>query len=208
MSLESWLIFSSIALVATLSPGPAVLLVTTHSLQYGPVRAICTILGNITGLFFLSLLSVLSLTTLIRCSTTAFLLTKLLGGAYLVYLGIGLWRNGLTASPQLAGPAKGRGRFQLYTQGLTVALTNPKAIAFTTALFPQFVETDQPLSFQFLLLVTTFMAFSFLCLTGYGLVSHLLHRNGATLLARRSTGKIFGGIFILTGAALASASRQ
>jgi len=208
MSLESWLIFSSIALVATLSPGPAVLLVTTHSLQYGPARTICTILGNITGLFFLSLLSVLSLATLIRCSATAFLIIKLIGSGYLVYLGIGLWRNGLASCTQPIAPTKVRSRLRLYVQGLTVALTNPKAIAFTTALFPQFVETGRPLSFQFLLLVATFMAFSFLCLTGYGLASHLLRRNGATLLARKSTGRIFGGIFIMTGAALATTSRQ
>lgn len=208
MTIDSWLLFSSIALAATLSPGPAVLLVTSHSLQYGPARAVFTILGNISGLFIMSLCSVLGLSTVIFYSTLAFTIIKTVGAVYLVYLGIKLWCNGVGARHRPSAHTHYKGGLNLYGQGIMVALTNPKAIAFTTALFPQFVEATQPLSGQFLMLVITFMAFSFLCLAGYALVSHTAKRNGPALLSNRSAGRIFGGIFILTGAALATSTNQ
>lgn len=208
MTLENWMLFSSIALVATLSPGPAVLLVTTHTMQYGPVRSICTILGNVTGLFLMSLCSVLGLSTVIMYSMTAFTIIKSAGALYLIYLGIKLWRNGI-GKPQavLGGESKGAS-LVLYGQGIMVALTNPKAIAFTTALFPQFVVNSQPLGSQFFILVATFMTLSFLCLAGYSLLSHSAKNNVQPLVSRKTSGRVFGGIFILSGAALATASNR
>ena len=80
MNPESWLVFSSIALLATLIPGPAILLAVSHSVAYGFKNALATILGNISGLFLMSALSVLGLSTIILYSTTVFIAIK-----YLVY---------------------------------------------------------------------------------------------------------------------------
>ncbi|MCW8885913.1 MAG: LysE family translocator, partial [Motiliproteus sp.] len=146
MSFENWLLFCSIAFVATITPGPAILLVTSHSLSQGPLRAVATIMGNISGLFCMSLGSVLGLSTLILYSTTAFTVVKIVGALYLIYLGVRLWRQGF----RFDGKARAEGRktplLGLYAQGLMVSLTNPKAIAFTTALFPQFIDTGAPLA--------------------------------------------------------------
>lgn len=208
MTFEGWLLFSSIALVATLTPGPAVLLVTTHSLQFGPMRSILTILGNVSGLFIMSLASVLGLSTLIFLSGTVFTIVKTCGAVYLIYLGIKLWRQGVV-SHQVSATRVGRGNgLHLYGQGLLVALTNPKAIAFTTALFPQFIVANQPLVGQFSLLVATFMIFSFLCLAAYSFAGHKAKQHSGAWISGRLTGRIFGGIFVMAGLALAGTSRR
>lgn len=208
MALESWLLFSSIALVATLTPGPAVLLVTTHSLQFGPMRSILTILGNISGLFIMSLASVLGLSTLIFLSSTVFTIVKTCGAVYLVYLGVKLWWHGIVDNRNPVMRSGSGGILQLYSQGLFVALTNPKAIAFTTALFPQFITADQPLVGQFSLLVATFMSFSFLCLVAYAFAGHKAKQHGGAWVTGKLTGRVFGGIFVMAGLALAGASRK
>ncbi|MEJ2199344.1 MAG: hypothetical protein P8X54_12380, partial [Desulfuromonadales bacterium] len=59
MNYDSWILFASIAFIATITPGPAILLVTTHSVTFGTRRSIATMLGNFSGLFIMSLLSVM-----------------------------------------------------------------------------------------------------------------------------------------------------
>lgn len=208
MQLESWLAFASIALIATITPGPAVLLVSAHSLQEGPLRSVMTIAGNVTGLFTMSACSVLGLSTLILVSATAFTVVKLIGAAYLVFLGIKLWRNGVhldKASPRTPGHTS---LPRLYGQGLLVALTNPKAIIFTTALFPQFIQVSEPLIPQFSLLVITFMLFSFVCLLGYALLAHKAKHHSSIRVPGELIGKLFGAIFVGVGALLATTSNK
>src|SRR5210317_715863 len=94
MNLDSWLLFASIAFIATITPGPAILLVTTHSVSYGTRRSVATMLGNVSGLFIMSLLSVMGLSTLILHSAPIFFAVKIIGALYLIYLGAKLWRHG------------------------------------------------------------------------------------------------------------------
>ncbi len=209
MEIESWLLFSSIALVATITPGPAVLLVTSHSISHGPGRTIFTILGNISGLFFMSLLSVLGLGAIVLTSATAFTCIRIIGACYLIYLGIKLWRNGFlkaASSKKISSNGKRVSTLSLYLHGLMVALSNPKAIAFTTALFPQFIDHAAPLLPQFSVLVTTFMFYSFTCLFFY---ARLSAKTGTVALNSKRDGiisKIFATLFIGSGIGLAASS--
>ncbi len=208
METENWLLFSSIALVATITPGPAVLLVATHSINYSPTRAVYTILGNISGLFIMSLLSVLGLGAIVLCSTTAFTLIKGLGACYLIYLGIKLWRSGFTqiTTGKHSPRTKRIGNLKLYTQGLMVALSNPKAIAFTTALFPQFINDSAPLMAQFSLLVATFMSYSFICLFIYAQMSARVRTKARNSRLEKIFSRIFGSLFICSGIGLGATS--
>jgi threonine/homoserine/homoserine lactone efflux protein len=172
------------------------------------MRSVVTVLGNISGLFLMSLCSVLGLGTLILYSTGTFVVIKVLGAAYLVYLGVKLWLHGVSRTDAASGTIRRAGPLLLYRQGLLVALTNPKAIIFTTALFPQFVVPSQPLAGQFTLLVATFMSFSFLCLVAYAFASHTVKQHTRPWLSARATGRLFGGVFVLAGAALATVSRK
>ncbi|WP_211209415.1 LysE family translocator [Thiofilum flexile] len=190
--------------MATITPGPAVLLATTHSLSYGWRSAVFTILGNISGLFIMSALSVLGLSVIILGSEWVFSIIKYIGAAYLIYLGIKFWRNGLKPVTTDTQSTQRRIKpLKLYLNGLAVALSNPKAIAFTTALFPQFIKQNEPLLVQFSILVLTFMALSFFSLLFY---ASIVHTSKAKVLHSPHSylNKVFGAAFVLAGVALAN----
>lgn len=208
MDLHNWLLFSSIALVATITPGPAVLLVATHSISHGVGRTIYTILGNISGLFCMSLFSVLGLSALVMLSSTTFMIIKIGGALYLIYLGAKLWRNGFFQGVVIAqnSGATRKSSLRLYTQGLLVALSNPKAIAFTTALFPQFIDHQTALLPQFTILVATFMSYSFLCLFIYSRLSVTTRAGVRNTRLDKILSRIFASLFITSGIGLATTS--
>jgi homoserine/homoserine lactone efflux protein len=93
MELSTWLLFSSIALVATISPGPAVLLSVTNSLTHGFTKSIFSSLGNITGIFVVSSATALGLGAVLQTSTLLFTILKFSGAIYLIYLGIRQWHS-------------------------------------------------------------------------------------------------------------------
>lgn len=212
MEFDSWLLFASIALMATLTPGPAILLVSTHSVSFGTRQSVATMLGNISGLFVMALLSVMGLSAIILHSAPIFTAVKFAGAAYLIYLGIKLWRNGMF--PETIQTAEGESTCQrptaakLYTQGFFVALSNPKAIAFCTALFPQFIQPDKPMVQQFSILIITFMFLSFICLFGYAAVAEGTRKRSTRISFPKILHKLFGGAFIGSGILLATASQK
>jgi len=207
MQFESWITFCSIALLATATPGPAALLVSMHSLSFGFKKSLATVAGNISGLFVMSGFSIVGLSAVVLHSAVAFTAVKILGAIYLIYMGVKLWRNGL-GPIEVSESQKSHGSaFSLYIQGVLVAVTNPKAIVFTTALFPQFIVVSDPLLPQFLVLVSSFMALSFICLCLYSLMAHRAKSRAGKVISGKSLGKIFGSTFIGAGCFLATASR-
>jgi len=211
MFFDNWLLFVSIAFIATATPGPAVLLVSAHSLSYGAKKATLTIMGNITGLFFMSALSILGLSAIILSSAPIFFAIKIIGALYLIYLGIKIWIYGFgrtkesISSTKPVAPPKSH---KLYRQGLFVALSNPKAIAFTTALFPQFIEPDTPLAPQFFILVLTFMFLSFICLLAYAAVVRDRRYKITSLWLKKLMSRVFGAVFIGYGVAIATTTQK
>ncbi|MFT5675673.1 MAG: homoserine/homoserine lactone efflux protein [Paraglaciecola sp.] len=208
MHLENWLAFCSIAFIAAAIPGPAILLVSTHSLQYGTPRALITVAGNVTGLFIMSACFILGLSALVMVSSTAFIILKVLGALYLVYMGVKVWRSGVQLK---AVDSKCQTKFSawsLYSQGLLISITNPKAIIFTSALFPQFINISEPLLLQFLILVTTLMLCSFMCLLSYSLLSQKLKTGFKQFVSGGTLGKVFGSAFIGAGGVLAISTQR
>ena len=214
MNYENWLLFTAIAMVATITPGPAIMLVSANSSSYGIRKTVYTILGNISGLFCMSLLAVLGLSTVIVYSAPVFFAFKIIGALYLIHLGIRLWRNGFTGRKALCSRVGNHvmvpHNVKLYMQGVFISLSNPKAIAFTTALFPQFIQPELPLAPQFFLLVFTFMFLSFSCLLGYAILASKARKRiqERKFFSRSLFGKAFGSVFIGSGVALAVASQN
>ncbi|PWW34269.1 threonine/homoserine/homoserine lactone efflux protein [Idiomarina loihiensis] len=203
MNIEVWVTFVLVAVVATAIPGPAMLLVASHSISCGVAKTVFTILGNITGLTILSTLSVLGLGSLLIHSPMAFTAVKIMGAIYLIYLGMSMWRKGLSPVSAKAN-AHRKNVTSLYAQGVAVALSNPKAILFTTALFPQFIDPNANLLPQFLLLVMTFMFLSFSCLIVCAITVGRTFTAISSAKLYKFTGKLFGGTFIGVGALLAT----
>ena len=159
---EQWLSFTVVALLTTFTPGPAVLFTLQNALSAGSKPALAGALGNAVGLSLVALLAFAGVSLLLTQSMLAFSVLKILGAAYLIYLAWGQWRqSGASLSVNVAA-VTGRGWFH---RGVGVALTNPKAWLFISALFPQFISLQQPAAPQFAGLTLIFVGCSVLAHT-------------------------------------------
>lgn len=200
MSLSTWCIFVAVAIAAILSPGPAVFLAISNSVNFGWRRVGYSCLGNVLGLLVISSLTMAGLGALLKTSAAAFMVLKLVGAGYLIFLGQRQWRARASVFSQTEGqPAGARSNRGLFLQGLLVALTNPKAILFFTALFPQFLRSDLALAPQYTILTGTFITCSFTTLMCYGFLAHSARIWFAD--QRRSTwfNRVSGSVFLVLG---------
>ena len=203
MTLQSWLIYVTLVTVATATPGPAVLFIMTNATLHGWRKAIFAALGNITGLFCLGILAVTGLGTIIKTSEMGFNAIRYAGAAYLAYLGLKLM---LQRSSRFDGMkseliSNHVSSIKIGLQAFGVAMSNPKAIVFLTALFPQFVDIDQALVPQFSMLIALLMVFSFSFLMFYAVIAHhartWLSKPNRINIVNRTSGSIFIGFSIL-----------
>jgi threonine/homoserine/homoserine lactone efflux protein len=203
MDWKVWLMYSLVAQVSIASPGPAVLLAVTNGVTLGTRRVALSSLGNICGIFIVASLAMSGLGALLKASSLGFGVLKVLGAAYLLYLGVRQWRSKTNIfAVQARGDGQARTRREIFMQAFLLALTNPKAILFFTALFPQFLAPARPLLPQFLILTFTFMALSFTSLMLYGLLAR--SARGWFAEERRATwfNRTAGGLYAVLGAGL------
>ena len=210
MTIETLLTFSAVAGVAIVSPGPATLLAVRNGSSFGLRAAIWSSLGNVCGLFCVSAATLLGLGVLLKSSALLFAVVKTLGALYLFY--IGLRQLFARASATNAGAdqlasATAPAAPQLYREALLVATTNPKAILFFSALFPQFIDAGAPLLAQFLVLTGIFMAISFSSLVSYAFVARRARHLFVQPLFARWGKRLVGAVFIAFGAALLTLRR-
>jgi threonine/homoserine/homoserine lactone efflux protein len=133
----------------TISPGPDMALVTTTSLLHGRAAAIRTSLGISTGTLIWATLAGLGVAALLAASAEAFAVIRLLGAAYLVYLGARALLEAFRG-PTLVGavtePVPTTAARRPYRQGLLTNLLNPKVGLFYTTLVPQLVDPGDPIA--------------------------------------------------------------
>lgn len=201
MSLTTWLLFLAVAAISILSPGPAFLVAIRNGMSSGVRRVAVSSLGNIVGLFVVAGTAVLGLGVVLETSEWLFTALKFFGAGYLIYLGIRQWRSRESlAMADITAPA--RSVTYVFGEGLLVALSNPKAILFFTALFPQFLDTGVPLWPQFTIMVGTFMALSFCTLVIYGGLARRIAGLFGSARRVRWLNRIVGSAFIGLGVAL------
>jgi len=203
MDFTTWLLFVAVALVAIVSPGPATLLTISNSLKHGTRSVVLSALGNETGIFVLSVSAILGLGAILQTSTTLFLLVKVVGAAYLIYLGIRYWRSktNLFSEPN-SFEDDSRSHRSFYTEGFFIAVTNPKAVLFFTALFPQFINLQAALIPQFFIMTLTFMVLSFLTLFTYGKLAFKAKHWFSTRQRVKWFNRAVGSLFVAIGLGL------
>lgn len=132
--------FAGVAFLVILFPGPSVLFIISRSLSLGRVPALITVLGNALGEFVQVAAVAFGIGALVAASTVAFIAIKLLGAAYLVYLGVQTIRRARHGiiEPAVSGSAAAR-RQRVLWQGIVVGITNPKTMVFFVAVLPQFI---------------------------------------------------------------------
>jgi len=199
MAFSTWLIYLAAVIGLSLTPGPNGLLALTHGALYGPRRALLTVLGGVSGFTALIALSMFGLGAVLQASSHALLVLKWVGGAYLVWLGIQLWRAPAMHLTLAAGAPTPR-RDVLFRQGLLTAVSNPKVLLFYGAFLPQFIDLQRPLAMQFLVMALTFAVVE-------GVVEILLARLAGRIrpwLERGGRGfnRVCGSFFALIGVAL------
>lgn len=189
--MELYLVFCTVAAATVLSPGPGVVMTLTNALRYGFAGTFGGILGIALGALIVAGVSATSLGILLATSALAFTIMKFIGAAYLVYLGVRLWR-----APGYSfhgGEAHEAGFLRRFVEGLSLQLTNPKAIFFFLSIFPQFIDLKGRYIPQFSLLVLTYSALV--------VIIHCLY----ALFARQAKNWLTsarGGLVIRRGAAL------
>jgi homoserine/homoserine lactone efflux protein len=199
MALHTWLLYLVAAVGLSLTPGPNSLLVLTHGALHGHRRTLFTVAGGALGFVVLIALSMLGIGALLKASLGALTVLKLLGGAYLVWLGLQLWRA--PAIHLRADVARTAPRAtELFRQGLLTAISNPKALLFYGAFLPQFIDPARDLLRQFVVMAVVFVAVEIVVEYGIALLAHrirpLLERAG------RRFNRACGGLFVAMGVAL------
>ena len=199
VELETWLLYAAAAAGLSLTPGPNGLLALTHGALYGTRRTALTIAGGALGFMGIIAMSLFGIGALLAASANLLTVLKWLGGAYLVWLGIQVWR-----SPP-AGIAEGTihaevKNFRLFRQGFLAAVTNPKGILFFVAFLPQFLNPEKELLAQFAIMAATFVGIEIITETVIAATSARIQ----PVLARfgKRFNHVFGGLFMVIGIAL------
>jgi homoserine/homoserine lactone efflux protein len=199
MDFDTWLIYLLAAIGLSLSPGPNGLLALTHGALHGRGAAMYTIVGGACGFVAVIALSMFGIGALLQTSLTWLTVLKWLGGAYLVWLGVTVWRAppiGLDVTP----PAAPRAGASLFRQGALSALTNPKGLLFFAAFLPQFIDPARSLVVQFVVMAGTFaaveIATELFIASMAARISPWLRRVG------RRFNQACGGVFVAIGVAL------
>ena len=200
--LDSYFLFIVIAAAVIASPGPGIVLTLKNAIQYDCRGALPGIIGVALGMLLIAVISATGLGLLLTTSTLAFTLLKYVGAAYLIYLGIKLWRS------QGAISASGAGRQKSVTsrflEGLGITVLNPKPIVFFLSLFPQFIDPAAAYVPQFALLALTFSALVVMIHCIYAIAANLARKRLSTPEGSAVINKISGGMFVCFGLALTS----
>ncbi|WP_020590518.1 LysE family translocator [Kiloniella laminariae] len=209
MSLETWLIYVVTTCIASMTPGPNMLLSMTIGMTRGKRAAFASSLGGVSAMLIMLFASAAGLSAILSTSAEAFTVVKWGGVIYLLYLGIKAWRSPAmaldnTASGSTSTTSRKKDFFSLYRQAFLVGASNPKAMIFFAAFLPQFINLDLPQGPQLAILAGSFVVIEFFWLMSYALggsqLVPLLKRSGKVQMVNR----ISGGALIGASALLAS----
>ncbi|RJG09776.1 LysE family translocator [Pseudomonas cavernicola] len=203
MSLETWLLFSSAALIVILIPGPLSLLMVSNSLNYGLRRSLPAFLGGVSASICLLSASALGLGALLLASEKLFSVLKIVGALYLFYLAWQSWGE----SRQAAKPASAEEQpvnpsfRSMFWKAFGLGASNPKDILFFAAFLPQFISAECPLLTQLLVMIATWAVLDLASKLFYGLSAR-----GAARFLRSGKGQVWfnrisAGLFAGAGTA-------
>ena len=204
MTWETWLAFTLAASIVLAIPGPTVLLVIGYSLSHGRRVAASTVAGVALGDLVAMTVSLAGLGALLATSATLFTVLKWIGAAYLIYLGIRLWRAPVAEAAEApVEPGTGRRAFR---QAFVVTMLNPKSIAFFVAFVPQFVNPHTASLLDLAILEATFVGLAAFNAALYALLAGQARRLLTAPVWRRRLNRTGGTALIGAGGATAALS--
>jgi threonine/homoserine/homoserine lactone efflux protein len=208
-------VFVVAVVLISASPGPAMALIMRRAALRGFAGAVPTVLGLEAGLYLWALFAAAGLAAMVAASEVAFITLRVVGAAFLIYLGVKAWRSAWLsrrlgsiqeATPDIL-PNPRRGWWKAFGEGAVVMLANPKAAAFMIAFYPQFVPPDRPLFATTALLALLQVAVEIVL---YLALAAAVGRAGAWFrrpVIRRRLETVSGTVLIALGLRVAATSR-
>ena len=182
-------------MVASASVGPSVLLAASNSINFGRKKALWGITGHVSAILVLAIISATGLGAILLASEATFTLIKYIGAGYLTFIGIKIWRSKssfLLPQTEKSAPSS----IKLYRQSFILGLSNPKALMFFSALFPQFIQANSNLLPQFLILTATSLFNGFLFTALYVFFADKCKRKLAKNTRNSWISRLTGGLFV------------
>ena len=199
MSWATLSVFIPTFLFVSLTPGMCMTLAMVLGMTQGVKRTLWMMVGELIGVGFVAAAAGVGVAALMLRQPELFIAFKWVGGAYLAYLGIMMWRSrGRMAIPSELDTGPAAGRLQLATQGLVTAVANPKGWAFFMVLLPPFLDGSRPLAPQLSMLIAVILTIEFASMlvyaTGGKTLRKLLGKSGNVRLLNRIAGTLMIGV--------------
>jgi threonine/homoserine/homoserine lactone efflux protein len=200
VSLDHWLAFVAASSVILVIPGPTVLLVISYALAHGRKPAAAIVAGVALGDLTAMTASMLGLGAILAASAAVFRVLRWFGGAYLIYLGVRLWRAPVQneAAGRDADPAGSLLRMAAHAYAVTAL--NPKSIFFFVAFVPQFLVWSRPFWPQAMVLEATFVVMAAVNAGIYALLAATARRTFRDPRVQRVANRSGGCMLVGAGA--------
>lgn len=201
MSLSVYALFVTTFFFVSITPGMCMTLAMTLGMTVGVRRTLWMMLGELIGVALVVVLTIIGVAALMLEYPQLFIALKWGGGAYLLYLGVQLWRSKGKMAIKCDTPGDSYiSRSSLFSQGFITAVANPKGWAFFVALLPPFIDNTQPMLAQAMIMIAIILSLEFLSLVGYAsggkALSRLLRNRGNVQLMNRIAGTLMIGVSV------------
>ncbi|RDE23072.1 LysE family translocator [Motiliproteus coralliicola] len=202
MTIETWLLFCSASLLVILIPGPLSLLMISNSLNYGIIKSAPAFIGGTSASLILLTASATGLGALLLASENLFTLIRYIGALYLIYLGYQAWRAARShVAADLGAQQAAVGFKAMFWRAFSLGISNPKDILFFVAFLPQFIDPQQSMTTQLLIVAASWCVIDLACKLFYGNCARLM----APVLKQAKNMQLFNrlcaGLFASAGAA-------
>lgn len=199
MTFTTYLLYLASVAVLVITPGPTMLMSITNAASHGAVRALISSAGSVTAVLGVMLLSAMGLGALLAASDVAFTVLKVIGAGYLIYLGVSTFLSADRAVFAVTeADASLKSARSLFVQGWLVGASNPKALLFFAAFFPQFINPNADGVSQFAILAASFVVIEFsvlsLCCVFAARLAPWLRKPGRARWFNRASGSLFAGM--------------
>lgn len=201
MSFDAWIIFALFWAVFVTTPGPNAVNCIQNGMHLGFRRAMVGVVAILTQAALFLGLSALGVTALIAASPAGFLVAKLIGAGFLIYLGVRGWILARRPPRIAEKPAR-----SVYLHALAVATINPKSVAGYLAAFSQFVQPDVPIGQQMVVIVPTALTLTLLSYTGFTVLGAGLGRAALGAVFHVWVRRVLAACFVIYGVLLGFAT--
>jgi len=201
MDSSTLLIFIVTFFAVSATPGLCMTLALTLGMTIGVRKSLWMVVGELIGVGIVASAALLGVATLLLAYPSLFIALKYGGGAYLCYLGIGMWMSrGKMAIDVETAQVNDISPLSLAMQGLVTAIANPKGWVFILSLLPPFINTQQPLLPQASLLIAIILVLELICLllyaTGGRALRSLLQKQNNVKMMNRIAGSMILGVAV------------